>query len=364
MSSGSNSQDSLPFHCDAWCKVDADDVESVPIESKPFTFVMTINKFSSRPEKLGESIKSEDFFIKGPDNKVSKWHVEVFPRGLRGNGFERHGYVEFYLCTTSAEDVNAKVVVSILDANKTKNKLHESQVKKFRSFERFAVPLFHRNYIATYDYAPDDTLTLVFDIILIADSKESIDLKEKENNVAQFKNSSYKNLIKDLDSLFTSQEYSDVKVKCGEKEFNCHKIILSSRSPVFKTMLELDMKEKQTGRIEIKDMNLEVFEDLLKYIYTSEAPNIDDHTLDLFSAADLYQLEDLKKLCEMKLSFGIDVANCINLLILGDLHQAQSLKAAALEFIAKNMKKISEWKQSSLTAYPKLMAEVLEMLSK
>merc|ERR1719342_336390 len=146
---------------------------------------MTINKFSSRPEKLGESIKSEDFFIKGPDNKVSKWLVEVFPRGLRGNGFERHGYVEVFLCKTSAEDVNAKVVVSRLDANKTKIKLHESQVKKFRSFDRNATCSFPQYYIA--NYAPSDPLTIVFDIIVIADSKESIDLKKNENNVSQFK---------------------------------------------------------------------------------------------------------------------------------------------------------------------------------
>jgi len=276
---------------------------------------------------------------------------------LRENGFERHGYVEFYLCSTSAEDVNAKFV-SRLDANKTKEKLYESQVKKFRSFERFAVPLFHRNFITTY--APSDTLTLVLDIILMGESKESFDLKEKEKKIEALFLNSYKKFVQD--SHFMSEDYSDVTISCDGKDFPCHKIILTSRSPVFKTMLELDMKENNTGRIEIKDMNLKVFEDLLKFIYTCEAPNIDDHTLELFSAADLYQLEDLKKLCEMKLSFGIDVANCINLLILGDLHQAQSLKAAALEFIAKNMKKISEWKQS-LIANPNLMFEVLEMVS-
>jgi len=357
MSSGSNSQDSLPFNFDAWCKVDANVVESVPIQSKPFTFLMTINKFSSRPEENGESIKSEEFFIKGPDNKVSKWHVEVFPRGfIKG----RHGYVE--VCTTSAEDVSAKVIVSTLE-NKTKNKFDESLVRKFRSFDRNKTCYFPRCNIA--NYAPSDTLTLVLDIIVIADSKESIDLKENENNLAQFKNSSYQKLIQDLDSLFTSQEHSDVKVKCGEKEFNCHKIILSSRSPVFKAMLELNMKENQTGRIEIKDMNLDVFEDMLKYIYTCEAPNIDDHALELFSAADLYQLEDLKKLCELKLCSGIDVGNCINLLIFGDLHQALTLKKAVLDFVSKNMnmKKISEWKQS-LIANPNLMFEVMEIISK
>merc|ERR1719312_1496416 len=106
-------------------------------------------------------------------------------------------------------------------------------------------------------------------------------------------------------------------------------------------MLDANMKEKATGSIEIKDMNLEVFEDLLKYIYSGDAPNIDSHTEELFSAADLYQLDDLKKLCELKLGSGLDVDNCINLLIFGELHHAPTLKAAALDIVSKNLQRIS-----------------------
>ena len=188
---------------------------------------------------------------------------------------------------------------------------------------------------------------------------------EKKNKVLD-PNFHYKKTVQDFESLLMSNEHSDVIVTCDNKEFKCHKNILTCRSPVFKTMLESNMKEKESGRIEIKDMKLGVFEDLLKYIYSGEAPNIDDHVDELFAAADMYQVEHLKELCDVKLCAGINITNCINLLVLGELHHASTLKTSALNFMSENIQNIntSEWR-TSLIAYPTLLVDVMEsMISK
>merc|ERR1712098_181108 len=111
-----------------------------------------------------------------------------------------------------------------------------------------------------------------------------------------------------------------------------------------------------------KNTEPEVFEMMLRYIYTGHA-TIDPLAKELFAAADQYQLEKLKELCELKLCSRFDLSKCIDLLILGDLHNAQKLKAAALEFVSKNLHKMkaSEWKQS-LIAHPALIAEVVERM--
>merc|ERR1712098_770107 len=141
------------------------------------------------------------------------------------------------------------------------------------------------------------------------------------------------------------------------------KIILKSRSEVFKMMLERDMKEKEEGIIYIKDMNHDVLEDLMGYIYTGNAPNVDSHVKELFAAAHQYQVETLKEFCEAKICDSLDVTNCVELLVLGDLYQSPILKGRALKFVSMNMKKIepSMWK-TYLPAYPKLMVEVIEKL--
>jgi len=123
------------------------------------------------------------------------------------------------------------------------------------------------------------------------------------------------------------------------------------------------MNEQVTGSVEIKEIDHKVFEDVLKYIYSGEAPKIDDHLEELLAAADLYQLEKLKELCEVKLCSKLDVSNCFDLLLLGDLHHASTLKAASLSYVTKNLDKInlSEW-ELKLMAKPTLMAELLKMM--
>ena len=344
----------LPFKYNALCKTDI-------MENVKYTFVWRISKFSSRTEKHGEVLDSEEFTIKGPDDKITKWRVELYPRGDKEC---ENDQMSLYLTKlTKEEEVNTNCVLSYLDANEVKQKIIELGVTKYDSgkisswgweevIDRTDLPL----------HTPDDILTLILDITIVGKTKKSIELANSEKRyLALNENYHQKQLVHDFATLFLSKDHSDIKIRCGGKVYDCHKNILASRSQVFKTMLESNMKEKMTGNIEIKNMDHEVFEDLMKYIYSGVAPNIDAHPQELFAAADLYQLEKLKELCELKLCSRFDVSNCIDLLILGDLHNAKKLKVSALEFVSKNMHKMKtcEWKQS-LLAYPALVLEVME----
>ena len=71
---------------------------------------------------------SDDFTIKGPREKITKWHVELYPRGKIGDALE---YVSVFLQNKTAEEVVANCVVSTLDANMVKQKIFEN-LTKFR----------------------------------------------------------------------------------------------------------------------------------------------------------------------------------------------------------------------------------------
>ena len=51
-------------------------------------------------------------------------------------------------------------------------------------------------------------------------------------------------------------------------------------------MFEHEMEEKKLGRVEILDVDHEVMEEMLRFIYTGEAPNLDKMADDLLAAAD------------------------------------------------------------------------------
>ena len=70
------------------------------------------------------------------------------------------------------------------------------------------------------------------------------------------------------ENLYLNSEFSDIKILCEDKIFYCHKVILSSQSEVFKSMLtNVEMVEASSGEIKIVDIVANVMETLLYYLY-------------------------------------------------------------------------------------------------
>ncbi|GBN72899.1 hypothetical protein AVEN_205555-1 [Araneus ventricosus] len=102
--------------------------------------------------------------------------------------------------------------------------------------------------------------------------------------------------------LHSEATLSDVSVRVGTKLHPVHKNILSSRSPVFKTIFSKDM---QCNIIEIPEMDENTLYQLLQYMYTDTVGDLQfENALDLFKAAADYQLFDLKDKCSVILSLG------------------------------------------------------------
>ena len=63
--------------------------------------------------------------------------------------------------------------------------------------------------------------------------------------------------LSNLEKLLTTGEYADVEIHCKDGEVvKCHKNLLAARSPVFKTMLDSDFKEKDSGTIKLDYMEI------------------------------------------------------------------------------------------------------------
>jgi len=167
----------------------------------------------------------------------------------------------------------------------------------------------------------------------------------------------------DLD-IYNNKEFSDVTVRCRNTNFECHKVFLATRSPVFKIMLDKNMKKKHMkNKIQIDDIKPEVMAELLQFIYTGKSSNnLDKFATDLFIAAEKYQIDSLKEHCQEKLISSINVANCISLLIMGDRY-SPTIKKSALKFLVENKGSIKI--EGRLKGYPSLMMEILnEMFGK
>ena len=175
------------------------------------------------------------------------------------------------------------------------------------------------------------------------------------------------NVVMGMKCMFADKLFTDLTIKCGEEEFKVHKAVLASQSPVFRRMLESDMKEQRTSVIEISDTDPQVISDLLAYLYTGKAPDVDTLANKLLVVANKYALSQLFEICENKLKSDINDSNFIDLLIFADLHNAANLKRACLIFIYCNSPAVynsSRWKEfkQNNDGHNSLLLEILEFV--
>ncbi|VDP98200.1 unnamed protein product [Trichobilharzia regenti] len=116
------------------------------------------------------------------------------------------------------------------------------------------------------------------------------------------------------------------------RQFEAHKAILSARSLVFAAMFEYGVEESRANRVEITDMEPDTVAEVLRYIYTRQVVGMDLLAHELLTAADKYQSERLKIMCEEALVESLSVENACDIFGLADMHNAERLKAHTLEF--------------------------------
>ena len=175
------------------------------------------------------------------------------------------------------------------------------------------------------------------------------------------------NVVMGMKSMFADKLFTDLTIKCGGEEFKVHKAVLASQSPVFRRMLESDMKEQRTSVIEISDTDPQVISNLLTYLYTGDVPDVDTLANKLLVVANKYDLSQLFEICENKLKSDINDSNFIDLLIFADLYNAANLKRACLIFIYCNSLVVyssSRWKEfkQNNDGHNSLLLEILEFV--
>ncbi|EER91604.1 BTB/POZ and MATH domain-containing protein 1 [Sorghum bicolor] len=153
-----------------------------------------------------------------------------------------------------------------------------------------------------------------------------------------------------LGALLLAGKGADLRFLVGDKTFAAHRCVLGARSPVFDAMLFGQMKEGTATEncIRIDDMAPQVFQTLLHFIYTDSLPETieqDDSgatmAQHLLEAADRYDLQRLKLICEDRLCQQIDVSTVATTLALAEQHHCQALKEACFEFL-KSPKTLDE----------------------
>lgn len=150
-------------------------------------------------------------------------------------------------------------------------------------------------------------------------------------------------LADDYDRFLENEKLRDVVFVLGNEEILAHKQIISARSEVFAKMFDLDMAEKKDGRVEISDIEPNIFKLFLRFVYCGklETKNTDD-LLKVIVAADKYSVKSLVTICGHRLIDNLSIDNAVYILIIADLVKVDFLKSKCIELIVKNKNVVSE----------------------
>ena len=302
------SSEGPPIDCDSWSITEVGSV-------RKGTFLWKIKGFKDNREtyKLNPLL-SEDYFITGDDGIPQKWKLEVQPDVTNYSRNTNYNYgnnmtvnnVNILVHSRNSKNLNVKMDVSILNNEKVRART-SSTTHTFSNGSSVTVMSISWNddlHTNADTLMPDGDLTIVCDLSLLGSVENSSveTIKGKELVLRK----SLEILAKDLTDLYLSKEMSDVQIKCGNQTFDAHKFILSARSPVFSRMLQSEMKEKGSGLVDLGDASPNMVSELLKFIYTGSCC-VNDNEPDpqivfyLLQAADKYELENLKDMCQYAL---------------------------------------------------------------
>jgi hypothetical protein len=94
-----------------------------------------------------------------------------------------------------------------------------------------------------------------------------------------------KNSLSDCMSydLLADRKFPDVTIKINDKSIKAHKIILANASWRLRHMM---LKDENLKVLAIDDLDFEVFEEMLNFIYEDEVINMEKHATSLLEAAN------------------------------------------------------------------------------
>ncbi|XP_041349089.1 kelch-like protein 24 [Gigantopelta aegis] len=139
-------------------------------------------------------------------------------------------------------------------------------------------------------------------------------------------------LIDNMEKLRLEGHYSDITIIVSGKTFPCHKVILSSGSPYFKSMFASGMEESRKDTVDLKEVDALVFENVLHFIYTGKVNISEAVVQDLFIQAQLFQIFPLGELCVEFFKQNMHEGNCLAAMTLADTYNHQHLYSFAKSY--------------------------------
>ncbi|XP_054471672.1 kelch-like protein 41a [Anoplopoma fimbria] len=138
-----------------------------------------------------------------------------------------------------------------------------------------------------------------------------------------------------LKELLNENKLIDSVLKVGDRSIPCHCLILAACSPYFRELyFSEDGKETDKMEVVLENIDPNVMEAIVNYMYSAEIDINDDNVQDILAAANRFQIPSVFTVCVNYLQKRLSKKNCLAIYRLGLLLGSARLALAARDHIA------------------------------
>jgi len=264
------------------------------------------NEVKFLPADLFEGFENLEF-ISFNNNKLDFIEPNIL------DGLEKLKFVDF------RGNSNYKKHLSIAPYSGSKATLDEVKLELFRNY--------HKKYELFKDLGTENQL--------LKESKQKLqtELEQEKLKSSELTDKTQTGFLNDLSTFIQDETTKDFQIQIDDQEFPVHKIVLAARSP---TLAEILKNNPEVENLNLVDISVEIFEIVLKFLYTDELPGDKGiNFIHLFAAAGKLKIEKLKNFAATKLMNQIDDDNALDVLKLSNKYDHEELRREAFKGIKK-----------------------------
>lgn len=147
-------------------------------------------------------------------------------------------------------------------------------------------------------------------------------------------------LLLSLNEQRLSGLFCDVIICVDGREFQCHKNVLSAFSPYFRAMFSSAMKEAEMDKINIFDIDADMFQLLVEFAYTGHVTITEDNVKSLLATANFFEALSVRDACCKYIGQHLNETNCISIFSISDQHFCVNLRQKVKRFILTNFERV------------------------
>jgi RCC1 and BTB domain-containing protein len=148
--------------------------------------------------------------------------------------------------------------------------------------------------------------------------------------------------VSQMRGLINDDEFSDVTFIVESLPIHAHRAVLAQRSEHFAAMFRSGMRESTERTIPLPNISRRAFLLLLEYVYTDTVKIEVEHAIELYIAADLFNLDRLREMCCTVVRRNLNAENSGPLLQAASEAHCHVLRGMCMTFVVENFDTVSK----------------------